>query len=317
MKILSVFITSNKVSLFLHYNGVIKNETFSYYPFFQETGDLEYLIKSYLASLDQSLEEFLILPISTIFDLKIFGKRTNYLSLELDKKNDFLYIYLDNLCFYSNNNISLSSLGLSNRSDNFISNRSVYSVNKFTGDVEEIVYLSKSINDTYKSKSRVVVFGGDYFTNPEIPNEYKLNLISEVLNSGFYEIYLDIKNEYPNFLNLRNNTSLGLKLVDFEKFCYLISSDKQVELLLEKEHKQKYLNIQINETFFLHFNQEKDLKLKIKGRGLRNEELNLDTDFSGIFVDLRSMKNKKENLGLESFRKVISSIEKENDYTSI
>jgi hypothetical protein len=317
VKILSLFITSNRIIVLLNNEGVIKNETFIFYPFFQTSKDIEFLINSYFKSLSLELKDFLIIPITTIFGFEIFGVKPKFLSIELEKKNDFLYVYLDNLNFYSSKNISISSLGLSNRSDNFISNRSIYSANKFTGDIEEIIYLSKSINDFYKSNSRIVVFGGDYFTNDEIPNEFKLNLISEVLNNGFYEIYIDKRNEYPNFLNLRNNSSISLKNVEFEKFCYLVTSDKLVELLLESNKTQKYLNVKLNETFFLHFKNEIDLKIKYKGRDLKNGELLLDTDFSGFFIDLRSILEKKRNLGLESLRKVLASIEKENDYSSL
>lgn len=316
MKILSVFITSNKVCLLLCSNGVFKSETFNFYPFFQDKEDLEFLIISYINSQNIDFEEINIIPISTIFDLNIFGKKVNFLTAELRNRNDFLYIYLDNLNFYSSKNISASSLGLSKRSDNFISNRSVYSANKFTGDVEEIVYLSKSINDTYQTDLKKVVLAGDYFTNPEIPNEFKLNLLSEVLTKGFYEVYLDIHNEFPNFLNVRNNTSVNLKGVDFEKFTYLISSEKLVELLFESGHSQKYLNLEINSTFYLHF-EEINLRLKFKGKEIGSGEVLLDKDFPGLFIDLRTYENKKKNLGLESFRKVLSSIEKENDYTSL
>lgn len=317
MKILSLFITSNKIILLVNNEGVIKTETFCFYPFFQNSNDIEFLINSYFISLGLDLKDFLIIPITTIFDFQIYGIKSNYLSIELQKKNDFLYIYLDNLNFYSNKNISISSLGLSNRSDNFISNRSIYSANKFTGDIEEIIYLSKSINDFYKSSSRIVVFGGDYFTNSEIPNEFKLNLMSEILSNGFYEIYIDKKNEYPNFLNLRNNSSIGLKNVEFEKFCYMVTSDKLVEILFEYNKNYKFINTKLNETFFLHFKGEKGMKIKYKGKDIKNDELLMDTEFSGLFIDLRNNLEKKKNLGLESFRKVLASIEKENDYSSL
>ncbi len=316
MNILSVFITSNKVSILLCSNGIFKSEKFNFYPFFQNKEDLEFLIISYLNSQNIDFEEVNIIPISTIFDLNIFGKKVNFLTSELKNRNDFLYIYLDNLNFYSSRNISASSLGLSKRSDNFISNRSVYSANKFTGDVEEIVYLSKSINDTYQTDLRKVVLAGDYFTNPEIPNEFKLNLLSEILTKGFYEVYLDTQNEFPNFLNIRNNTSVNLKGVEFEKFTYLLSSEKLVELLFESENTQKYLNLELNTTYYLYFDGRK-LRLKFKGKEVKSGEVLFDDQFPGLFIDLRSLDDKKKNLGLESFRKVLSSIEKENDYTRL
>jgi hypothetical protein len=316
VNILSVFITSNKVSILLCSNGIFKSEKFNFYPFFQNKEDLEFLIISYLNSQNIDFEEVNIIPISTIFDLNIFGKKVNFLTSELKNRNDFLYIYLDNLNFYSSRNISASSLGLSKRSDNFISNRSVYSANKFTGDVEEIVYLSKSINDTYQTDLRKVVLAGDYFTNPEIPNEFKLNLLSEILTKGFYEVYLDTQNEFPNFLNIRNNTSVNLKGVEFEKFTYLLSSEKLVELLFESENTQKYLNLELNTTYYLYFDGRK-LRLKFKGKEVKSGEVLFDDQFPGLFIDLRSLDDKKKNLGLESFRKVLSSIEKENDYTRL
>ncbi len=317
MKILSVFITSNKVNFLLNLEGKFKFETFSFYPFFQEKDALEFLVSSYLRSLALRIEDVTIIPISTIYNYTIFGKRVNFLSVELQNKNDFLYIYLDNLNLYSTKNISLTSFDLSTRSDNFISNRSVYSSNKFTGDIEEIVYLSKSLNDSYKTEFKKIVFGGDYFTNREIPNEFKLNLISEILEQGFYEVYLDYENEYPNFLNLRNNSSIALKSLDFEKFCYLITSTKNVELLFEFQNKQKYLNLKQNETYFLNFDNNVQLKLKYKGKDIGNNETILDSDFSGLFIDLRDRNEKKRNLGVESFRKVLASIEKNHDYTSL
>ncbi len=316
MKILSVFISSNTVNLLLHFEGNFKEESFKFYPFFQSKEDLEFLIESYLNSLNLEVSEVIILPITTMFELNIFGKKVNYLSNELRRQGEFLYVYFDNLNFNSVKNISASSLGLSKRSDNFISNRSVLSANKFTGDIEEIVYLSKSINDTFKTASGKIIFGGDYFTNPEIPNEFKLNLISEVVSNGFYEIYLDTNNKYPNFLNIRNNSSVNIKPFEFEKFTYLISTDKPAELLLESGRSQKYLEVKLNSTFYLHFTDQ-ELKLKYKGKDIASGEITFDDEFPGLFVDFRTQNDKKVNFGLESFRKVLSSIEKENDYSSL
>jgi hypothetical protein len=317
VNILSVFISSNRSIFLLNCGGLIKTEVFNFYPFFQSKEDLEFLVSSYLKSQGLRVGEVTIIPISTIFNFPIFGKQVNFISVELSKKSEFLYVYLDNLTLYSNKNISLTSIGLSKRSNNFIANRSVFSTNKFNGDIEEIVYLSRSINDTLKTFHKKVVFGGDYFTNPEIPNEFKLNLMTEILESGFYEIYLDKHNEFPNFLNLRNNSAVPLKSPDFQKFSYLITSEKLVEILFESKNTHKFLNLKLNDTFFLHFKSEKDLKLKYKGKDLKKGETLLDTNFSGIFFDLRSSFEKKKHLGVESFRKVLKSIESEHDYSSL
>lgn len=75
--------------------------------------------------------------------------------------------------------------------------------------------------------------------------------------------------------------------------------------------------MKLNETYFLNFNQSESLKLKYKGKDIGNNELLIDSDFSGLFVDLRDTFEKKKNLGVESFRKVLASIEKNNDYTSL
>jgi len=316
VRILSIFISSYKIYLLLNIDGQITSESFDFYPFFQTKEGIEFLVKSYLKSRNLHIDDLLILPISTSYDLPIFNKKVKYLSDEL-KGLDITYIYFDNLTFYSQSNFSASHLGLTNRLDNFISNRSIYSVNKFTGDIEEIVYLSKSITNTYKPDTRKVVFGGDYFTNSEIPNEFKLNFISEVLSNGFYELYIDSKNEYPNFVNLRNNSSLNLKSVEFEEFGYLVSSDRSAEILLESSSKHKYLNLKNDNVFYLHFKDLKDLKLKLKGKDFKQIEVSLNTNFPGMLIDLRTSDDKKKNLGIESFRKVLNSIEKEYDYASI
>ncbi len=316
MIILSLFITSNKVFLLLNNNGKFLNEVFPFYPFFQSNYDLEFLINSYLKSLSLESSNVSVIPISTIFNYEVFGKKSNYLSIELNNKNDFLYIYFDNLTFYSVENASTTSFGFTNRSDNFISNRSVYSCNKFNGDLEEVVYFSKAINKPYCSTFQRVVLGGDYFNNAEIPNEFKLNLITELLEKGFYEIYIDQDNAYPNFLNFRNNTSVPLKSIDFQKFCYLLSSDKPVEILLESKSTQKYLNLKINETYFLHINQE-ELKFKYKSKLFKNKEILLNSKFPGIFFDFRTIMEKKSNLGIENLRRVLLSIEQNNDYSSL
>lgn len=317
MNILSIFITSTKVYLSLNTKSKVKTYDFSFYPSFQSSSDLEFLISKFVESVSLSLEDVNILPISTIYELKVFGKTTRFLTEELEAFQDFTYVYFDNLTFYSLENISAASLGLSKRSDNFISNRSVYASAEFTGDVEEIVYLSKSMTKNLKSLHRKVVIGGDYFSNIEIPNEYKMNLLSEILGSGFYEIYFDTQNVFPNYLNLKNSTSFEYKLPEFEKFIYLITSEKRLQLLLKKEGSSKYLEVSDEETFFLHFNELENIQLDYKGRDISKGSLLLDSDFAGVFVDRRSFASKKENLGIESFRRVLNSIDRNNDYSSI
>lgn len=317
MNILSIFIASTKVYLLLNSKQKSKTYEFSFYPSFQSSDDLEFLITKFLESISLSLDEVNVLPITTIHNLKIFGKAPRFISEELETFEDFTYIYFDNLTFYSKQNISATSFGLSRRSDNFISNRSVYASGEFTGDVEEIVYLSKSTSQNLKSPYRKVVMGGDYFSNAGIPNEYKMNLLSEILSSGFYEIFFDLKNEFPNYLNLKNSTSIDFKPPEFEKFIYLISSEKDAQLLFKKEGSSKYLEVGKDETFFLHFNELESIQLDFKGKETSKGSLTLDPEFAGVFVDRRSFSNKKENFGVESFRKVLNSIDKNNDYSSI
>ena len=317
MNILSVFITSNKVFLFLEYKSSSRTFEFSFYPSFQTSNDLEYLIRKFLESVKINVEELSIIPISTLYQLKIFGKPCRSLNEELTNFPDFTYIYFDNLNFYSDRNISATSFGLSRRSDNFISNRSNFSSTAITGDIEEIVYLSKSTNDFFIPKSRKVVVGGDYFSNLDIPNEYKMNLLSEILGSGFYEISIDNRNEFPNYLNLKTSTSFNLKVPAFEKFIYLITSEKDTQLMFNKESEKKYLEVPRNETYFLHFNDLDNIKLEFKGKEISRGTIELDSEYAGIFIDKRTRQNKKENLGIESFRKVLTSIDKNNDYSSL
>ncbi len=317
MNILSIFIASTKVYLSLSSKQNSKCYNFSFYPSFQNASDLEFLITKFLESISLSLEDVNVLPITTIHNLKIFSKAPRFISEELETFEDFTYIYFDNLTFYSKQNISATSFGLSRRSDNFISNRSVYASEEFTGDVEEIVYLSKSTTQNLKSPHRKIVIGGDYFSSPEIPNEYKMNLLSEILSSGFYEIFFDLKNEFPNYLNLKNSTSIEIKLPEFEKFIYLISSERDIQLLFKKEGSLKYLEMVKEETYFLHFNELESIQLDFKGKEISKGSLTLDPEFAGVFIDRRTFSSKKENFGVESFRKVLNSIDKNNDYSSL
>ena len=317
MNILSLFVTSNKVYFLANIKSNLKTFEFSYYPSFQTNSDLEFLVNKFLESIKLTIEDVNVIPISTVYEIVIFWKTSKNLTQELTGFTDFTYIYFDNLNFYSSKNISATSLGLSKRSDNFISNRHKFATPEFTGDVEEIVFLSKSIIETYKSQKRKIVIGGDYFTNPDIPNEYKMNLISEIMSAGFYEVYIDSKNEFPNILNLKNSTSVPIKEPEFEKFIYLITTEKDAQLLFKKEGIRKYLEIGKNETYFLHFNELEALNLEFKGREISKGSLDLDSSFAGIFVDKRSLIDKKNNLGVESFRKVLNSIDRNNDYSSL
>lgn len=317
MNILSVFITSNKLILYLYVKNSGKNFEFPFYPSFQNSADIEYIIEKFLETLKLKVEEVTILAITTGHPISIFGKNCLFLNDVISKYSDFSYIYFNDLTLYSYKNISAISLGLSKRSDNFISNRSKFPSSQFTSDVEELVYLSKSIEDTFNPKNNKIVVGGDYFTNDEIPYEYKMNFLSEILSSGFYEILIDSKNEFPNFCVLKMFTQLGIKEPEFEKFIYLISSTKDTQLQFQKESKKKYLDLPLNETAFIHFNEIENLKLEYKGREIGKGEVTFDFEYAGLFIDRRTYEDKKLNLGVESFRKVLSSIDKDSDFDSL
>lgn len=293
-----------------------RNFTFSFFPYFQNQKDLDYLIDKFIQSTNLSEENLHISAISTVYDFEVMGKKTKYLNLELNNL-DFDYIYFDNLTFYSTKNISCLTLGISSRSDNFISNRGVYSSTEFTGDAEELIFMSKAIRDTYTFKKRKVVIGGDYFTNSDIPNEYKMNLMTEILSSGLYEIYLDKNNLLPNYLNLRTDSSFDPQTIAFEKFVYLLTSERDLQIMFEFEGSNKYVNVPSSQTYFLHFSNEKNLIGKFKGKEILKIEEVLDTDFAGMFIDRRNFSDKKDNFGIENFRQLLNSIEKGHDYSGI
>jgi len=294
----------------------VRNFTFSFFPYFQTQKDLDYLIEKFMESTNLSHSNLKIEGITTVFDFVVGGKKAKNLNTEI-KNQEFLYIYFDNLIFYSEKNISCLTLGISSRSDNFISNRGVYSTTEFTGDAEELIFMSKAIRETFTTNKRKVVLGGDYFTNSSIPNEYKLNLISEILSSGIYEVYIDRDNSFPNYINLKSEPDLDLKNVSFDKFTYLLTSEKDLQLMFEQEGKNKYLNLPFDETYFLYFDNDSDLKLKFKGKDIGKIDEIADRQFAGMFIDRRRFATKKDTFGIENFRKVLASIEKENDYSSL
>jgi hypothetical protein len=320
--ILSVFITSNSVYLLVFKEGKTNTFRFSFYPSFQTEKDLEFLITSFLKSIKVKPSDCLFLVTSTINQFTLFGKPSFSLNELILKDKDTLYIYFDNLTLISQENVSSASLGLSIRSDNFVSNRSIFSAKVFNNDLEEVVFFSKSINKSLTTKKRKVIIGGDYFSNQDVPNEYKINLVSEILSAGFYEIYLDTNSEYPHFANLNIQTNIGYKSPKFEKFVYLFVSEKDMEFMLERRGESKYLEVKRGEVFFLHTDLESRLKeeknpiIKFKGKEIGKGELEVDREFGGIFFDRRNLEKKKDNLGIESLREVISSIEKTYDYSS-
>lgn len=316
MNVLSVFITSNRLYFLLSLGNSIRNFTFSFFPYFQGQKDLDFLVEKFIQSTNLQTNDLKVEVITTIYDLQVLGKKAKFLNNEISKL-DFTYIYFDNLTFYSHKNISCLTLGISIRSDNFISNRGVYSTTEFTGDSEEIIFMSKAIRETYSPKTKKVVFAGDYFTNSDIPNEYKVNLMAELLSSGFYELYVDKNNSLPNLLNLNESGVFDPSILDLEKFIYLISTEKDVQALIEYQGKSKYINTNYGETFFLHFMEEPNMTGKFKGRDIGKVEEIMDTEFPGMFIDRRKFEDKKDNFGIDNFRKVLNSIEKSHDYSSL
>jgi hypothetical protein len=300
------------------------NFEFPYYPSINNPKDIEMIVKSYLKKLNLTISDFKIFPMSTIYPYEVFGVKNKFLSNCLRNFNNFLYIYFDNFVFYSMENVSGMSFGLSKRSDNFVSNRSHFSAQNFLGDLEETLFLSKSLDFVYRPSQTKVVLAGDYFSNPKIQYELKLNLVLELIEKGFYEIYLDEKVEFPNFINLIQEDTLSqsynLKCPEFFKFFYLVSSEKETEVFLKKSgQKASSLEVKKNEVSFLHSTYEKLplIQLQYKGSEIGKGELNIDSDFKGILLDKRNYKFKKEDLALESLRKVIDSIQKNYDYSSL
>lgn len=322
MYILSVFITSNSVYLLVYKEGKANNYRFSFYPSFQTEKDVEFLISSFLKSLKIKTTDCLFLITSTFYQYNLFGKPSFSLNELIVKDKEFQYLYFDNLTLIGNENISSASLGLSVRSDNFVANRSVYPAKVFNNDLEEVVFFSKSLDKNIISKKRKVVIGGDYFSNPEVPNEYKISILSEILSSGFYEIYLDPESEYPHFANLNIQTNIGYKSPKFVKFVYLFVSEKDMEFMLERRAESKFIEVKKRDILFLHSDIDTSKKtdsnpvLKYKGREIGKGELELDREFGGVFIDRRTFTEKKDNLGIESLRQVIISIEKTHDYSS-
>lgn len=322
MYILSIFITSNSLSLLIYRDGKANKFNFSFYSSFQSEKDLEYLITSFLKTLKIKTSDCLFLITSSLNQYNLFGKPSFSLNELISKDKDYQYIYFDNLTLISSENISSASLGLSMRSDNFVSNRSVFPAKVFNNDLEEVVFFSKSINKNFAFKKRKIVMGGDYFSNTDVPNEYKINLISEILSAGFYEIYIDTEKEYPHFANLNIQTNIGYKSPKYEKFVYLFVSEKDMEFTLERKNDSKYLDIKKGDILFIHTDLESKKKeetnpiIKYKGKEIGKGEFSVDREFGGIFFDRRSIFQKKDNLGIESLRQVISSIEKTNDYSN-
>lgn len=322
MYILSIFITSNSVHLLVYKDGVGKNYSFPFYPNFQDEKELEYLMINFLKTIKVSPESCLFLITSTTESYTLFGKPSFTLNELQLKDKDFFYVYFDNLTLIGNENISSASLGLTTRSDNFVSNRSIFPSKVFNNDLEEIVFFSKSINQLFKTKKRKIVLGGDYFSNEDVPNEYKINFVSEILGPGVYEIYLDTNFMYPHYANLNIQTNVGFKSPGYSKFVYLFNSEKDMEFLLNRSSDAKFFEIKRNEVLFLHTDidskkdKEENLNIKFKGKEFGKGDLNIDREFGGIFFDRRNSFTKKENLGIESLRQVINSIEKSHDYSN-
>jgi hypothetical protein len=327
MNLLSIFITSNKVFLrFLLKNNLSYKElklVYPFYPSFNTSSDLENLIKAIVKRNNFSINDFTILPLTTMHAMNLFGVETMYLSNSLRKFQDFLYIYFDNLQFFSSENASGMSFGLSKKSDNFISNRSIFPSQNFLGDLEEVLFFSTSIEEILHSNSRKVILGGDYFSNHKIPYELKLNLISELLDKGFYEIYLDEQNEFPNFLNLIQNKPMtenyNLIPPEYFEFFYYSNIRKAKDILIKSESGKKSLKINKDEVMFVHSPEIFNEKFSISYTNSNNTQENVEINpkFQGVFIDSRSNKYKKSKIGLENLRKVVDSIQKNYDYSNI
>ena len=327
MNLLSIFITSNKVFLrFLLKNNFSYKElklVYPFYPSFNTSSDLENLIKAIVKRNNFSINDFTILPLTTMHAMNLFGVETMYLSNSLKKFQDFLYIYFDNLQFFSSENASGMSFGLSKKSDNFISNRSIFPSQNFLGDLEEVLFFSTSIEEIFHSNSRKVILGGDYFSNHKIPYELKLNLISELLDKGFYEIYLDEQNEFPNYLNLIQNKPitevLNISSPDYFHFFYYFNLKKSGKFFLNSISRKKSIDISKEETLFIHSPEvfKEEFYMSYTDSNNSQEKIEINPEFQGIFIDLRSNNLKKSKTGLENLRKVVDSIQKNNDYSTL
>jgi len=330
VNLLGIFVTSNK--LFLRFFLKKENSTetqnynfeFPYYPSINNPKDIEMVVRSYIKKLNLTISDFKIFPMSTIYSFEVFGVKNKFLSNCLRNFDDFLYIYFDNFVFYSTESVSGMSFGLSKRSDNFVSNRSHFSAQNFLGDLEETLFLSKSIDFVYRPSKTKVVLAGDYFSNSKVQYELKLNLVLELIEKGFYEIYLDEEVLFPNYLNLIQEDTLTktheIKCPDFFKFFYLLSSEKDMDVFFKRSG-QKLLPLEVkkNEVSFLHSTYEKNpsIQLIYKGSEIGKGQLDIESEFKGVLIDKRSYKFKKDFLALESLRKVIDSIQKNYDYSSL
>lgn len=327
MNLLSIFITSNKVFLrFL----VKENSSFRelklvypFYPSFKLSSDLENLIKAVIKKNNFNQKDFLILPLTTIYSMKIFGVETEFLTNSLRRFQDFQYIYFDNLTFYSTENISGMSFGLSKKSDNFISNRSIFPSQNFLGDLEEVLFFSSSTDEMFQTQRRKIVFGGDYFSNSSIPYELKLNLISELLDKGIYEIYLDEECDFANYLNLTQNKpmteSYNLLPPEYFHFFYYLNLRKPKNVLLNSKLGKKVMKVSKDDTFFVHSPEifSETFKLSYLNSNNNPENIEVNPLFQGVFVDSRSNNFKKSKVGLENLRKVVEAIQKNHDYSTL
>jgi len=327
MNLLSIFIASNKVFLrFLLKNNLSYKElklVYPFYPSFNTSSDLENLVKVILKRNNLNIKDFVILPFTTIYSMKIFGIETLFLSNSLRNFQDYLYIYFDNLTFFSSENVSGMSFGLSKKSDNFVSNRNIFPSQNFIADLEEVLFFTKSIEEIFQTNSRKVVLGGDYFSNRKIPYELKLNLISEILDKGFYEIYLDEQNEFPNYLNLIQNKPitevLNISSPDYFHFFYYFNLKKSGKFFLNSISRKKSIDISKEETLFIHSPEvfKEEFYMSYTDSNNSQEKIEINPEFQGIFIDLRSNNLKKSKTGLENLRKVVDSIQKNNDYSTL
>jgi hypothetical protein len=316
MNILSCFVSSNKLDLYLKGGS---EEVYLEYPFyssFQPFEDLEVLLKKVFQSLGLEIDKTLILISSSVGEFSIFNRVSQDLSSQIQKNSDFGYFYFDNLNLISSHNESVCSLNFTRRTDNLIANRSIYPVNIFNNDIEETAFFSKSLSNSYKCPYSKVVFGGDYFVNQEILSEYKMNFITNSLSSGFYEVFLDFKNSFPHFMNLKINTSDSPKSPTFTKFFYLLTSDQDIEVTLDNGTVYKLIDLKKKDLYFLHSDYKTKIKLKFKNRQIGKGDYELDPLFVGILIDNRSSQEKKSEIGVPGFKKLQEEIDRNNDYSN-
>lgn len=315
MNTLSCFICSSKVEFFLPSQEKEAYLKFPFYPTFQSEEDLETLISKVL-EISGLEKDTIVFPISSFQKFTVFRRESLTLNDIFIHNSSYGYFYLDNFNLISSHNSSLCSLHFTNRMDNVLSNRSIYPCNVYNNDLEEVAFFSKSITTTYQSPYSQIIFAGDYLGNLNINSEYKMNLITNLLKSGFYEVLIDFKNQFPHFMNLKMNTALSLKNPSFSKFFYLISTDQDLELLIENGSNSKLLNTKNNDFYFLHSDYKSKLKLKFKNRQIGKGEVEVDPEFGGILIDARSEKTKKEDAGIDGFKKLQIALEKNYDYSN-